>query len=61
MVFLEHDNTIHMGGNVINSLSNPIQSEYNYVKIDLHTKVYYPNNNKLQSINFPDGTSIPVD
>ena len=28
--------------------------------IDLRTKVYYPNNNNVQSMTFPDGTSVLV-
>ena len=61
VVFLEHNNTIYMGEDIIDSLANPIQCEYNAVKIDLHPKVYYPNNNNAQSITLPYGTSIPVE
>ena len=46
---------------MIYSLAKPIQSEDNDVKVDLRPKVYYPNNNNAQSINFPYGTSIPVE
>ena len=45
VVLLEHNNTIYMGNNMIDSLANPIQCEDNDVRIDLRSKVYYPNNN----------------
>ena len=50
-----------MGDDMINYLANPIQCEYNDVRIDLRPKVYDPNNNNAQSITFPDETSIPVE
>ena len=46
---------------MVYSLANPIQCEENYVRVDLHTKIYYPNNNHAQSITFLDLTSIPVE
>ena len=45
---------------MVNSLTNPIQCEDNDVRIDLRPKFYDPNSNNAQSINFSDGTSIPV-
>ena len=60
VVWLEHNNTIYKGDNMIDSLDNPIQCEDNYTRIDLHPKVYNLNNNKNQSINFSDGTLIPI-
>ena len=49
-----------MGDYMIYYLDNPIQCEDNDVRMDLCPKVYEYNNNDAQSINFPDGTSIPV-
>ena len=46
---------------MICSLDNPIQCEDNALRVDLRPKLYDPNNNNSQSINFPYGTSIPVD
>ena len=37
-----------MGENMIDYLANPIQCEDIDVRIDLHTKVYFPNNNNAQ-------------
>ena len=56
VVLLEHINTIYMEYNMINSLNNLIQFEYNDVNIYLHSKVYYPNNNNRKFPNFPYGT-----
>ena len=61
MVFIEHNCTIYIGDDMIDSLDNPIQCEFNYVRVNLRPKLYYPNNNNAQLITFPDGTSIPVD
>ena len=61
MVLLEHNNTIYMGDNMIDSLANPVQCEDNDVRFGLRLNVYYPNNNNAHLINFPDGTLIPVD
>ena len=57
MVFLEHNNNIYMGYDMINSLDYLIQCEDNYTRVDLH----YPNNNNVQSATFLNGTSIPVE
>ena len=48
VLFLEHNNTIYMVDYVINFLANPIQCKDNDVRIDLHPKVYYSNNNNTQ-------------
>ena len=60
LLFLEHNTTIYMGGDMIDSLANTIQCEDNDVRFNLRPKVYHPNNNNTQLITFPDGTSIPV-
>ena len=54
MVFLEHNNNIYMGDNMIDSLANPIQCEDNYVRFELRRKLYYPYNNNAHFITFPD-------
>ena len=46
---------------MIDSLVNPIQCEDNYVRVDLHPKDDFSNNNNSQSIIFQDVTSIPVE
>ena len=61
VVFLENNNTIYMGDDIICSLANPIKCEDNYVKVELRTKLYYHNKNNEHFITFPDGTSIPVE
>ena len=48
-------------GDMIDSLDNPIQFEYNDLIVNLGPKLYDSNNNKSHSITFPDGTSIPVE
>ena len=60
VVFIEQNNTIFMGDNMIDSLDKPIGCEDNDVRVDLRSKIYYPHNNNSQSITFSDGTSIPV-
>ena len=60
VVFIEQNNKIFMGDNMIDSLDKPIGCEDNDVRVDLRSKIYYPHNNNSQSINFSDGTSIPV-
>ena len=61
MGLLEHNNTIYMRDDFIDSLANPIQCEDNALRFDLLPKLYYPNNNNSQLITFTDGTSIAVD
>ena len=56
MVLLEHNKNIYKADDMINSLDNPIRCEENDVIIDLHPKVYDPNNNNAQSITLPGGT-----
>ena len=40
-LLLEHNNAIYLGDAMQDSLSNPIQSEANGIRIDLHPKLYY--------------------
>ena len=61
MVLIEHNNTIYLGKDMIDSLANPIQYEDNDVRGNLRPKVYDLNNNNSKSITFPDGTSILVE
>ena len=42
VVLLEQINTIYIGCNMINSLSNPTQCEDNDVRINLRPKLYCP-------------------
>ena len=46
---------------MIDSLTNPIQCEDNYIRVYLPPKLYYPNKNNKQSITFPDINSTPVE
>ena len=39
VVFLEQNNTICMGDDMVDSLSNPIQYKDNYVRVDLRPKI----------------------
>ena len=50
-----------MGYDMIDSFTNPIQCEDNYVRVDLRPKLYYPNKNNSHSIPFPDVDSIVVE
>ena len=61
MLFIEHNTTIYMGGDMIDYLANTIQCEDNDVRFYLRLKLYYPNNNNSHSITLPDRTSIPVE
>ena len=61
VVLLEHHSTIYMGDNMIHYFSDPIKCEDNDLRINLHPKLYDPNNNNAQSITLPVGTSIPVE
>ena len=61
VVFIEHNNTIYMGDDMIDPLDKPIHCEDNDVRIDLHPKVNDPNNNNAQSTTLPYGSSISVD
>ena len=58
--FLKNDTT-YMGDDMIDSVDKPIKCKDNYVIVGLCQKVYYPNNNKAQSITFSGGNSIPVE
>ena len=48
VVFIERNNTIYMGDNIIDYLANPIQCEDNDAIVDLRPKVYDPNKNNSQ-------------
>ena len=61
VVLFEHNHTIYMGDNMIDSLCNPIQYEDNDVIVDLSPKVYYSNNDNSNLITFLGGNSIPVE
>ena len=52
VVLLEHNNTIYLGDNMINTLTNPIICDDDNVRFDLLPKLYYPNNNNAHSITF---------
>jgi len=58
-LILEHNNTVYLGDNLVDSLANPIQSEDNDVRVDIRPKVIY-NEARSQSVSFPDGTIIPI-
>ena len=60
VVSLEHNNTIYLVDNMIDSLTNPIHCDDDDMRFDIVPKVYYPNNNNSHSFTFPYGTSIPV-
>jgi hypothetical protein len=57
---LEHNNTIYLGDKLIDSLANPLQSELHGVRIDLRPQEFYPHDDRAQSIEFPDSTTIPI-
>lgn len=60
VLILEHNNTIYLGDKLVDSLANPLQSEFNGVRIDLRPREFYPQDYAAQSIEFPDGTTIPI-
>ena len=60
VILIEHNNTIYMGSNMDDSLSNPIQAEEAGVGVDLRPKYYYNDEEYAQAITFPDGTIIPI-
>ena len=61
MVLLEYNNTIYIGDNIIDYFANPNKYEDNDMRVNLFPKLYYPNINNAQSINFSDGNSTPVE
>ena len=60
VILLEHNNVIYMGDNMVDSLSNPIQSEEAGVGLDVRPRYYYKGEEHAQTISFPDGTTIPI-
>ena len=60
VIRIEHNNTIYMGSNMDDSLSNPIQSEEAGVGVHLRPKYYYNDEEHAQAITFPDRTIIPI-
>ena len=60
VILIEHNNTIYMGDNMDDSLSNSIQSEEAGDVIGLQPKYYYKDEEHAQTITFPDGTVIPI-
>ena len=59
-LIIEHNNTIYLGGDMEDSLCDPIQSEEAGTKVDIRSRHYYEDSDGLQNINFPDGTIIPI-
>ena len=59
-LIVEHNNTIYFGGDMEDSLCNPIQSQEAWVKVDIRSRHYYEDNDGLQSMVFPNGTIIPI-
>lgn len=59
-LLLEHNNTIYLSEDMEDSLGNLIQSEENGVQVNLCSKKYYPDEESAQSVQFLDGTSIPM-
>ena len=60
VILLECNNSIYLGTKMSDSLMNPIQAEEVGVRVDARPKRYYPEDIGCQSLNFPDGTLIPV-
>ena len=60
VLFLEHNNTIYLGDAMQDSQSNPIQSEANVIRIDLHPKLYYGEDGKTQTVTFPNDIVLPI-
>ena len=60
VILIEHNNTIYMGENMDDSLSNLIQSEEVGVGVDLRPKYYYKDEEYAQTITFPDGIIIRI-
>ena len=57
---IEHNNTTYLGGEMKDSLCNPIQSEEAGTKVDIRPRYSYKNRDGLQSLTFPNGTVIPI-
>ena len=60
VILLECNNSIYLGDKMSDSLMNPIQAEEVGVRVDTRPTRYYPDDIGCQSLQFPDGTIIPV-
>ena len=60
VLLLEHNNTIYLVDVMQDSLSNPIQSETNGIRIDLRPKLHYAEDGQTQTITFPNGIVLPI-
>ena len=60
VIILEANNSIYLGEKMEDSLMNPIQAEEAGIRVDVRPKKYYPEDIGCQSLNFPDGTLIPI-
>ena len=59
-IILEHNNTIYLGGDMDDSLANPIQSEEVGIRIDLRPKKYHTQATEAQTITLVSGEVIPI-
>ena len=59
-ILLEHNNTIYMGYMMEDCLTNPLQSEYNGIHIDIHPKNYYPDDYGSQTFTIRYDTIITI-
>ena len=60
VLLLEHKNAIYLSDAMQDSLSNPIQSEANGIRIDLRPKLYYGGEEQTQTVTFPNGFVLPI-
>ena len=60
VLLLKHNNTIYLGDAMQGSLSNPIQSEENGIRIDLRPRHNYDENCQAQTITFPNLVVLPI-
>ena len=58
-LLLEHNNTMYLGEDLNDSLTNPIQSEESDFRVDISPKVIFKEE-RSQSVTFPDDTIIPL-
>ena len=56
MIILDHNNTICMGYMMEYSLSKPLQSEKNWIHIDINPKKYYTDEPSAHTVTISDGT-----
>ena len=59
-ILRQHNNTIFLGDAMEDSLANPFQSEEIGIRSNLRPKAFYPDEEKIQSLTFADGTVIPI-